>query len=134
MLERPDLFTNTVMPLSEQTKLLIRDRHGDVVAYNYDRMQRLTMRFDTKVEELVDHWGRLALLSPEFGAVSVVDRSSARNTAVAIKADLTTIDNISVEILRLAERMRLEPKILGEPLRFSKNCREFYLFGREFGS
>lgn len=134
MLNPPGLFTHTVMPLSEETKLLIRDRHGDVVAYNYDRMQRLTMRFDAKAEELVDQWGRLALLSPEFGAVSADDRSSARGTAVAIKANLFTIDRISREILQLAERMRLEPKVLGEPLRFSKNCGEFYRFGRNFAS
>lgn len=134
ILKRPGVFTTTVMPLSEQTKLLIRDRYGDDVAYHYDRMQRLTMRLDTKAQELVDHWGRLALLSPEFGAVSVDDRSSARDTAVAIKADLTTVDQMSREILRLAERMRLEPKILGEPFRFSKNCPDFYRFGRDFAS
>lgn len=132
LLERPGLFTNTVMPLSEQTKLLIRDRHGDVAAYNYDRMQRLTTRFDIRVEEIVDHWARLAQLSPDFGAVSVDDRSSARGTAVAIKANLTTVDQISEEILKLAARMNLEPKILGEPLRFSRNCRDYYRSGREF--
>jgi hypothetical protein len=134
LLERPGVFTNTVMPLSEQTKLLIRERHGDDVAYNYDRMQRLTTRLDTKAEELVDLWGRLALLSPDFGAISGNDRTSARDTAVAIKANLTTVDHISGEILRSAKRMRLEPKILGEQFRFSTNCNEFYRFGRDFAS
>lgn len=38
--------------------------------------------------------------------------------------ELTTVIKVSGVILRLAERMRLEPKILGEQFRFSTNCDE----------
>lgn len=132
LLRRPRVFTNTVMPLSEETKLLIRERHGDDAAYNYDRMQRLTTKLDAKVEELEGHWNRLVLLHPELGSTSFHDRNSARETAVAIKADLTTIDGTSGEILRMSQRMRLEPKILGESFRFAENCNQFERFGRDF--
>lgn len=134
LLKRPLGFTNTVMPLAEETKLLIRERHGDEVAYNYDRMQRLTTKLDANVEELEGRWNRLALLDPQFGVVSSHDRNSARDTAVAIKANLATIRGTSSEILRMAQRMRLQPKILGEQFRFAKNCREFEQFGRDFAS
>ena len=131
-LKRPRTFTNTVMPLSEETKLRIRERHGDDVAYNYDRMERLTARVDAKVEEMEDRWGRLMLLRSELGGMSVDDRSSARETAVAIKANLTSIDGASGEILRTSQRMGLEPKILGESFRFAENCNQFKRFGRDF--
>ena len=133
LLRRPRVFTNTVMPLSEETKLLIRERHGDDVAYNYDRMQRLTTKLDAKAEELEDRWTRLMLLRSELGTINVHDRNSARETAVAIKANLATIDGTSGEILRTSQRMRLEPKILGESFRFAENCGEFVRFGRDFG-
>jgi hypothetical protein len=97
-------------------------------------MQRLTTRLDTKVEELENQWSRLALLSPELGNVSVHDRNFARETAVAIKANLVTIRGTSSEILRMAQRLGLEPKILGESFRFARNCDEFEQFGRDFAS
>ena len=132
LLRRPLVFTNTVMPLTEETKLLIRERHGDDVAYSYDRMQRLTTKLDTKAEELQDRWGRLGILRPNLGSMSVHDRNSARETAVTIKANLATIESTSGEVVRMAQRMGLEPKILGESFRFANNCGEFERFGRDF--
>lgn len=134
LLKSPLGFTNTVMPLSEQTILLIRERHGDELAYNYDRMQRLTTKLDSTASELGDRWSRLAILDPDLGAVSAQDRNLARETAISIKANLVTIIGTAGEIARVAQRMKLEPRILGEQFRFAKNCREFEQFGRDFAS
>ena len=134
LLKSPLGFTNTVMPLSEQTILLIRERHGDEFAYNYDRMQRLTTKLDSTASELGDRWSRLAILDPDLGAVSAQDRNLARETAISIKANLVTIIGTAGEIARVAQRMKLEPRILGEQFRFAKNCREFEQFGRDFAS
>lgn len=132
LLKRPDVFINTVMPMAEQTKLLIRERYGDEVAYNYDRMQRMTARLDSKAEEMIDQWGRLALLNPALGEADAGDRQSAREVAASIRANLDSIAVIADGTIGMAKRMKLEPKILGEPARMARNCEEFRAFGRDF--
>ena len=132
LLRRPDVFISTVMPLSEQNKLLIRDRYGDDAAYNYDRMQRLTVRLDTKAEEIIDLWGQFALLDRKLGEVGAADRHSVRETAAAIRANLDSIENIADGIVGMAKRMQLQPRILGEDSRLAKNCDDYRSFGRDF--
>ena len=132
LLKRPNVFTNTVMPMAEQNKLLIRERYGDEVAYNYDRMQRLTGRLDSKASEIVDLWGRLALIDPALGNTEIGDRQFARQTAASIRANLQSIAAIADGTVEMAERMNLEPKILGEQVRAAENCKEYRAFGSDF--
>ena len=134
LLRRPGTFITAVMPLDERTKLLIRERYGDDAAYNYDWMQRLAERFNAKADKLSDDWGRLELFGAQFGILDAADRAFIRQTASIIKADLEAARSTAREIVRIGNRLKLEPKIIGEYRRFARDCDEYRARGRRMSN
>lgn len=134
LLRRPGNFTTAVMPLSEQTKLLIREKYGDDAAYNYDRMQRVTQQFDEKAESLLTLWGRLSLYVPDAQSLDALDRARIRETAALVTGELESARSFAREMIEIGENLALEPKIIGEYGRFAKNCAEYRSMGRRMYS
>lgn len=130
LLDPPGTFITAVMPLDERTKLLIRERYGDDAAYNYDRMQRLSQRFDAKADGLADLWGRLQLFNPRNGGIDTADQALIRETAAIIKADLEAARSTAREMVRVGDRLKVRPKIIGEYGRFARDCGDYREMGR----
>lgn len=131
-LKRPRLFTTVVMPLREQTKLLIRARYGDDVAYRYGRIERLGGRLNVQVETMLDEWGKLAILDPSFDTRTVGGRRRAVDTLIAIRSHLETLASVADGIINVADEMGLEPTVLGETGRLVGSCEEFREVGEMF--
>ena len=105
---RPEVVGVLLEPPSDADLLLMGERYGQDYTERLKGVTGTAQWLDKSVVTTIDAWGRLAVAAEGRGAVSEMNRDSARISAAEIISQLRTIELTALNILQHAEHLGID--------------------------
>lgn len=125
LLQRP-IMEGGNMPLpSEQQRSLLAERYGADRSQDYWAASQNVAKLSNNVTDIIRAWSGFALVEPDNGTISELDRHEARLAASSVKAALRGLDITASNIVGRAQAIGVEPDGQGE-FRMIENCADLW--------